>query len=170
MDRRISGRLLPCCAIAPVGGPATHTDSARRWAAAASLLTPALLTLLLSKLAQHSSCVQVPEVKVEHLQQHFVDYVRNDNLGQISSWLLAHADRDGADCKACDRLAQLHSIAVDFSKTGIPASMGPDERRLLVRSNLVALSALQWCHVYYALLQFSSEVFVETCPSMGWPC
>eukprot|EP00878_Enallax_costatus_P043552 GHUV01051573.1.p1 GENE.GHUV01051573.1~~GHUV01051573.1.p1 ORF type:complete len:445 (+),score=119.50 GHUV01051573.1:975-2309(+) len=75
---------------------------------------------------------RVSEVKVEHLQQHFVDFIRNDNLGQISSWLLAHADRDGADCKACDRLAQLHSIAVDFPKTGIPATLSIDERRELM--------------------------------------
>ena len=83
--------------------------------------------------------VQESEVKVEHLQQHFVKFVRNDNLGQISSWLLAHADRDGADCEACDRLAELHSIAVDFPKTGIPASLSIEERRRWVRFNMQLL-------------------------------
>lgn len=58
---------------------------------------------------------------MHHLQQHFVDYAKNDNLGKISIWLLAHADAQGADCDLCEELAQLHSTAVDFPKTGRPA-------------------------------------------------
>lgn len=62
-----------------------------------------------------------------------MNFIQNDNLGQISTWLLAHADRDGADCDACERLAELHSVAVDFPKTGRPATFSWEERRRLVR-------------------------------------
>jgi hypothetical protein len=53
----------------------------------------------------------------------FVDYIKNDNLGQIANSHQAHADfsDDGASCKECIELAKLHSLAVDFVKTGIPA-------------------------------------------------
>jgi hypothetical protein len=37
-------------------------------------------------------------------------------------------------CRACDRLAQLHSVAVDFPKTGRPASISSQEElKVLVR-------------------------------------
>lgn len=62
-----------------------------------------------------------------------MNFIRNDNLGSISNWLLAHADREGADSEACDKLAELHSLAVDFAKTGKPAIMHPADRRWLVR-------------------------------------
>lgn len=58
---------------------------------------------------------------VSHLQQHFVDFAKNDRLGHISNWLLAHADAKGPDSAVCQQLARQHSIAVDFPKTGRPA-------------------------------------------------
>lgn len=78
-------------------------------------------------------CVmQVDHVEVRHLQEHFVNFVINDNLGQISTWLLAQADLNGADCAACDKLAELHSTAVDFPKTGRPADISYQQRLQLV--------------------------------------
>lgn len=76
---------------------------------------------------------QVERVKVSHLQQHFVNFAKNDKLGQVSTWLLAHADAEGADCPACDKLARLHSQAVDFPKTGRPATISPGQLSELVR-------------------------------------
>ena len=49
----------------------------------------------------------------------------NDTLGAISTAHLVHADRepDNALSKKCLELANLHSMAVDFAKTGAPAEM-----------------------------------------------
>lgn len=79
---------------------------------------------------------------MHHLQEHFVNFIKNDNLGQISTWLLAHADRDGADCDACERLAELHSTAVDFPKTGRPATLSWEEGRRLVSNPLFTQQCL----------------------------
>lgn len=49
----------------------------------------------------------------------------NDTLGAISTAHLVHADRepDKARSRKCLELAELHSMAVDFAKTGAPAEM-----------------------------------------------
>ena len=53
-------------------------------------------------------------VEVRDIQNFFLDYVRNDNLGQIANAHMALADSalDGACAKDCKRLAELHSVAV----------------------------------------------------------
>ncbi|KAM7273819.1 hypothetical protein ACFE04_028483 [Oxalis oulophora] len=65
------------------------------------------------------------DVTLEEIQKFFVDYMINDTLGAISTAHLVHADRDEekARSKKCLHLAQLHSMAVDFAKTGAPAEM-----------------------------------------------
>jgi len=64
-----------------------------------------------------------PSVNINDIANFFVDYIKNDNLGQIANSHLVHADfsHEGARCQECLQLAQLHSTAVDFLKTGIPA-------------------------------------------------
>uniref|UniRef100_A0A7N0VFB0 RNA-dependent RNA polymerase n=2 Tax=Kalanchoe fedtschenkoi TaxID=63787 RepID=A0A7N0VFB0_KALFE len=64
-------------------------------------------------------------VTLEEIQQFFVDYMINDTLGTISTAHLVHADRepDKARSSKCLELADLHSMAVDFAKTGAPAEM-----------------------------------------------
>ncbi|ORX60333.1 RdRP-domain-containing protein [Hesseltinella vesiculosa] len=59
------------------------------------------------------------------IMKFFVNYINNDILGQIANAHLATADRssDGAMDGACKRLAELHSDAVDFPKSGHPATM-----------------------------------------------
>jgi RNA-dependent RNA polymerase len=52
----------------------------------------------------------------------YVDYIKNDNLGRIANAWMAWADFSGADSHQCLQLAALHSTAVDFAKTGIPAT------------------------------------------------
>ena len=57
-------------------------------------------------------------------------YAENNQLGMIANAHLATADRSnvGAFDQKCYRLAALHSDAVDFPKTGIPAVMPRDLR------------------------------------------
>lgn len=54
-----------------------------------------------------------------------MDYLVNDTLGTISTAHLVHADKepDKARSSKCLELADLHSMAVDFAKTGAPAEL-----------------------------------------------
>ncbi|CAN6268158.1 unnamed protein product [Urochloa humidicola] len=64
-------------------------------------------------------------VTLEEIQKHFVSYMINDALGVISTAHLIHADRNLLKARSpeCLQLAALHSMAVDFAKTGAPAEM-----------------------------------------------
>lgn len=55
----------------------------------------------------------------------FADYMISDTLGAISNSHLVHADcePEKALSPKCLELANLHSMAVDFAKTGAPAEM-----------------------------------------------
>ncbi|OLN96648.1 RNA-dependent RNA polymerase 1 [Colletotrichum chlorophyti] len=70
------------------------------------------------------------DVKVSDLRTFFVRYMQNDCLAQIAHGHLAHADRSkrGALDPKCLELAELHSKAVDYVKTGDPAKY-PDRLR-----------------------------------------
>ncbi|CAG8594773.1 3523_t:CDS:2 [Diversispora eburnea] len=72
----------------------------------------------------------VPEVTIDHVKKFFVNYILSDQLGQIANSHLVKADKapNGAFHGECIRLAQLHSEAVDFPKTGIPAEFPPELR------------------------------------------
>ncbi|KAL3835176.1 hypothetical protein ACJIZ3_009912 [Penstemon smallii] len=65
------------------------------------------------------------EVTLEEIQKFFADYMISDTLGAISTAHLVHADRepDKALSSKCLELASLHSMAVDFAKSGAPAEM-----------------------------------------------
>ncbi|KAF6158078.1 hypothetical protein GIB67_014872, partial [Kingdonia uniflora] len=65
------------------------------------------------------------DVTLEEIQKFFVDYMINDTLGTISTAHLVHADREPEKARSpkCLQLATLHSMAVDFAKTGSPAEM-----------------------------------------------
>ncbi|KAF9159929.1 hypothetical protein DFQ26_006029 [Actinomortierella ambigua] len=69
-------------------------------------------------------------VTIYDIQKFFVQYVVANNLGSIANSHLALADQlpKGPLDGKCLRLAELHSNAVDFPKTGIPAAMNPDLR------------------------------------------
>lgn len=60
----------------------------------------------------------------------FVQYMKNADLGNIAYSHLATADfdQDGIKSDKCIELAQIHSDAVDYPKTGRPASI-PNELR-----------------------------------------
>ncbi|KAF7587579.1 hypothetical protein BBP40_007020 [Aspergillus hancockii] len=63
------------------------------------------------------------DVTVNDITSFFVTYMKNDFLPKIAHAHLALADflQDGVSEEKCIRLAQLHSDAVDYNKTGIPA-------------------------------------------------
>lgn len=68
-------------------------------------------------------------VKIEDVADFMVDYIGNDNLGRIAVAHKIHADLSlkGAHSDKCLHLAKLHTIAVDFPKTGIPAQFDVEE-------------------------------------------
>lgn len=70
------------------------------------------------------------DVTLEEIGKFFVDYMISDTLGSISTAHLVHADREPekALSSKCLQLATLHSMAVDFAKTGAPAEMPRDLR------------------------------------------
>ncbi|KAI8053420.1 RNA dependent RNA polymerase-domain-containing protein [Syncephalis plumigaleata] len=62
-------------------------------------------------------------ISINDIKRFFINYILHDNLGMIAHAHLAQADQltGGAKHGICIRLAQLHSTAVDFPKTGRPA-------------------------------------------------
>ena len=52
----------------------------------------------------------------------FIKYMQNDNLGRIANAHGVFADTHGAESTECLTLATLHATAVDFAKTGVPAT------------------------------------------------
>ncbi|XP_041013861.1 probable RNA-dependent RNA polymerase 1 [Juglans microcarpa x Juglans regia] len=70
------------------------------------------------------------DVTIEEVEEYFTDYIVKDNLGIIDNAHVVFADRepDKAMSSKCMKLAELHSIAVDFPKTDIVAEIPPDLR------------------------------------------
>ena len=64
-------------------------------------------------------------VEKEDIANFFIDFMRTDHLGIIATRHLILADQmeEGTCHVDCKKLAELHSTAVDFSKTGIPVQM-----------------------------------------------
>eukprot|EP01118_Nematostelium_gracile_P006894 TRINITY_DN2229_c0_g1_i9.p1 TRINITY_DN2229_c0_g1~~TRINITY_DN2229_c0_g1_i9.p1 ORF type:complete len:372 (+),score=48.35 TRINITY_DN2229_c0_g1_i9:163-1278(+) len=60
---------------------------------------------------------------IDAVKQFFLDFIQNDILGIVANTHLICADRHslGVASKECIELAKLHSIAVDFAKSGVPA-------------------------------------------------
>ena len=65
----------------------------------------------------------VGQVTMEHVHDFIINYMKNDQLGQICSWHVANADLHllGVKSPICMELARQASIAVDYPKTGVPA-------------------------------------------------
>lgn len=70
------------------------------------------------------------DVTVDDITSFFVTYMKNDHLPQIAHAHLALADflDDGVYDRKCMQLAELHSAAVDYNKTGLPAVMSTNLR------------------------------------------
>lgn len=69
-------------------------------------------------------------VTIHEIKKFFVQYAVSNNLGVIAHAHLALSDKleEGPLHGKCLRLAQLHSDAVDFPKSGKPAEMKPELR------------------------------------------
>ncbi|KAJ4286996.1 hypothetical protein N0V90_012877 [Kalmusia sp. IMI 367209] len=69
-------------------------------------------------------------ITVKDITDFFVAHMKNDTLGRIATAHLAQADasKNGVRDYKCLELAKLHSQAVDYSKSGIPAIMPPELR------------------------------------------
>lgn len=98
------------------------------------------------------SHMQVEQVEVDHLVQHFFNHAQNDNLGRIANAVLAHGDMclmTGTDMcykPECKRLAELASQAVDFAKSGVRYSCGwrVPERQVPSRAGRGRVGPLGW--------------------------
>ncbi|KAL8833369.1 MAG: hypothetical protein Q9176_008015 [Flavoplaca citrina] len=68
------------------------------------------------------------QILPDDLTSFFVEYMKNDNLSRIAVAHLAFADfmEDGGKSTKCLKLAELHSTAVDYTKSGVPARMTRD--------------------------------------------
>ncbi|UPX13823.1 RNA-directed RNA polymerase [Ascochyta rabiei] len=68
---------------------------------------------------------KVGPIDIADVSDFFVTYMKNDSLGRIAHAHLAQADHQdaGVNSRVCLELANLHSQAVDYSKSGIPAVM-----------------------------------------------
>ncbi|GLA24172.1 hypothetical protein AnigIFM63326_011027 [Aspergillus niger] len=64
-------------------------------------------------------------VERDDMAQFFLDFMKTDHLGVIATrhMIMADQEAEGTSHPVCRKLAQLHSTAVDFSKTGIPVQM-----------------------------------------------
>ncbi|KAL1569847.1 RNA-directed RNA polymerase [Salvia divinorum] len=70
------------------------------------------------------------EVTIEEVQEYFTNYILNESLGMIANAHIVFADKEPfmAMSSSCLELAKLHSVAVDFPKTGVPAQIPPKLR------------------------------------------
>jgi hypothetical protein len=61
------------------------------------------------------------EITTKDITNHFVDFMKSDNVGLLSNHLLNLSDRSdsGTREKDCIAIAELISNALDFPKTGI---------------------------------------------------
>jgi RNA-dependent RNA polymerase len=68
---------------------------------------------------------QEKPIVIADVSEFFVTYIKNDSLGKIAHAHLAQADLhdEGVKDDDCLQLAKLHSQAVDYPKSGIPAMM-----------------------------------------------
>jgi RNA-dependent RNA polymerase len=69
----------------------------------------------------------------ETLVDHFIAHARKDNLGRIAMMWLDYAAMKRADCDECIKLAELHSVAVDYPKSGVQAHI---PQKLVISRNM----------------------------------
>ena len=65
----------------------------------------------------------IKEVTQNDFIQFFHQYMKNDFLGTIATAHLVWADDEGIESEQCLELVGLHSMAVDYPKSGVPAKM-----------------------------------------------
>jgi RNA-dependent RNA polymerase len=95
-----------------------------------SELVPALINVPPMDFTPEKPLEKTEPITVSDISNFFVTYMQNDTLGQIAHAHLAQADQqgEGVQSETCLELAQLHSQAVDYPKSGIPAQMSRELR------------------------------------------
>lgn len=75
----------------------------------------------------------IDRVQPTDVVEFFLNYIVNDQLGRIADAHLALADASPnlANDERCMKLVDLHTVAVDFAKTGVPVA--PEEVGKLLR-------------------------------------
>ncbi|TPX31629.1 hypothetical protein SeMB42_g07729 [Synchytrium endobioticum] len=66
------------------------------------------------------------QIGIQDVKAHFVDFIAKNTLGKIDHAHMAWADKEGAKSERCRKLAELHSVAVDFAKSGVAADFPED--------------------------------------------
>ncbi|OAP64177.1 hypothetical protein AYL99_00149 [Fonsecaea erecta] len=80
-------------------------------------------------------------VTADDMAGFFVDFMENDQLGRIATLHQVFADLDSTFSANCLLLAELHSNAVDFSKSGVPVDNKQIPRAPAYRPDFMAPSA-----------------------------
>ncbi|KAF3040260.1 hypothetical protein E8E12_003541 [Didymella heteroderae] len=88
-------------------------------------LIPKLINIPPMDFTPEKPLEQTAPIDISDVGEFFVTYMKNDSLGQIAHAHLAQADQQpgGVTSEVCIELAKLHSQAVDYPKSGIPAIM-----------------------------------------------
>ena len=62
-------------------------------------------------------------VTTEQIVEHFTNYLKNESVGRVATAHLVAAEQEdeGVRSRKCLQLSAIHSIAVDYAKSGIPA-------------------------------------------------
>ena len=128
------------CLVFPTFGPRPHTDECSGSDLDGDLyfvtwdkelippernLTPMDYQGITPKPIVHPTPIRTPD-----LHDFFINYIKNDQLGPIANAHVVWADYypEKAFHTKCLQLAELHSVAVDYPKTGVPAVMKGDLR------------------------------------------
>ncbi|KAL2863858.1 RNA dependent RNA polymerase [Aspergillus lucknowensis] len=87
-------------------------------------------------------------VTKEDMADFFIDFMQSDRLGVIAAKHMILADQMelGTSHSDCKKLAQLHSSAVDFSKTGVPVKLGEMPSMNRYRPDFLAPGPLAYVH------------------------
>lgn len=91
------------------------------------------------------------EITVDLMTSWFVNYIKYDQLGPIARQHLVHADlsKQGVKDAKCLELAQLHSLAVDYPKSGNVVQL-PKSLRIRKRPHYIADSSMDKNLVYHS--------------------
>ena len=63
------------------------------------------------------------DINIEKVKDYFITYMESENLGTIANLHLMHSDLNGIFSEEALELAELHSEAVDYAKTGKPVKV-----------------------------------------------
>ncbi|KAJ0413452.1 RNA dependent RNA polymerase-domain-containing protein [Aspergillus carlsbadensis] len=88
------------------------------------------------------------EVTKNDMAEFFVDFMQSDRLGVIATkhMILADQMEMGTSHSDCKKLAELHSTAVDFSKTGVPVKFEDMPSMNKYRPDFLAPGPLAYVH------------------------